>query len=114
MGKDLVYMYYGTLVVVQSLSHVPFFATLWTLPLLALLSMEFSRERLLQWVSISFSKGSSCHGIEPMSSLTGRFFATESPRKTYGMLLSHKKKIMPLAGNMKGIILIKVRKKNAL
>ena len=38
-----IYIYYGTLIV-QSLSHVPLFATLWTLPLQAPLSMEFSRQ----------------------------------------------------------------------
>ena len=36
--------------------------------------------RVLEWVSISFSRGSSLAGIEPTSpALAGKFFTTESP-----------------------------------
>ena len=43
MDEDAVYMYYETLAVVQSLSHVPLFATLPRLPLQTPLPKEFSR-----------------------------------------------------------------------
>ena len=43
------------------------------------------QERILEWVAISSSKGSSNPGIKPASpaslALTGRFFTTESPGK---------------------------------
>ena len=59
--------------------------------------------RTLQWVAISFSKGSSLpRDWTRMSFLTGGFFALEPPRKTYGMLLSHKRnEIMPFAATCK-------------
>ena len=41
------------------LSHVRLFATLWTIACQAPLSMEFSQARILKWVAISFSRGSS-------------------------------------------------------
>ena len=46
--------------------------------------------RILAWVAISFSRGSSSPGLEPTSpdcpAFAGRFFATEPPRaqKTFG------------------------------
>ena len=40
-------------------SHVQFFATLWTVAHQTPLSMGFSRQEYLEWVAISFSRGSS-------------------------------------------------------
>ena len=41
-----------------------------------------SQARILEWVAISFSRGSSWPGIEPVSPLlAGGFFITEPPRK---------------------------------
>ena len=42
-----------------SLSHVPLSATPWTAAHQAPLSMEFSRSRILEWLAIPFSRGSS-------------------------------------------------------
>ena len=41
--------------------------TLWTVACQASLSMEFSRQQILEWVTISSSRASSNPGIEPMS-----------------------------------------------
>ena len=41
------------------LSRVKLFVTLWTVARQALLSMEFSQARILEWVAISYSGGSS-------------------------------------------------------
>ena len=43
----------------QLLSHVQLFATLWTVACQAPHSMEFFQARMLEWVAISFSRGSS-------------------------------------------------------
>ena len=41
---------------------------------------EISQARILEWIAISFSKGSSDSRIKPASSaLSGRFFTTEPP-----------------------------------
>ena len=40
------------------LSHVRLFATSWTVASQALLSMGFSQARILEWVAISFFRGS--------------------------------------------------------
>ena len=41
-----------------------------------------SQAKILEWVAISFSRGSFDLGIEPLSpALAGRFFATEPPGK---------------------------------
>ena len=49
-----------------------------------------SQTRILEWVAISFSRGSSQGWMEPMSrdkthnpALAGRFFTTEPPGKPY-------------------------------
>ena len=42
----------------QSLSYVRLFATPWTVAHQAPLSMEFSRQEILEWVAISFFRGS--------------------------------------------------------
>ena len=43
----------------KSLSRVRLFATPWTVAYQASLSMGFVQERVLEWVDISFSRGSS-------------------------------------------------------
>ena len=45
--------------VVQSLSCVQLFVTPWTLTRQAPMSMGFFQARMLEWIAISFSKGSS-------------------------------------------------------
>ena len=73
---------------VQSLSHVPLFATPWTVAHQAPLSTEFSRQEY--WSGLLFpSPGDLTDpGIEPESSaLAGRFFTTEPPGKPLSRLL---------------------------
>lgn len=77
----MVYMYSETLIVVQSLSHVPLFVTLWRLPLQTPLPKEFSRQVYSSQLPLPFPR--------------------EPPRKTYGMLLSHKRNEMPFAATWK-------------
>ena len=56
-GKKAVLPYF---VVVWSLSHVGLFVTPWTVAHQAPLAMGFPRqERILEWVAITFSSGSS-------------------------------------------------------
>ena len=60
----------------QSLSYVQLFATPWTVAHQAPLSMEICQARILEWVVISYSRGSSQPEIEPASlaaSCTGRW-----------------------------------------
>ena len=58
--------------------------------------------RVLEWVAISFSKGSSRPGTEPASpALAGRFFATEPLGKQYiiiPILLMETQNIQPALG----------------
>ena len=62
----------------QLLSHVQLFATLWNVAHQAALSMEFFKARVLEWVVISSSRGSSQPGdltlISCVSCIAGRFF----------------------------------------
>ena len=47
------------------------------------------RARILEWVAISFSRGSSDPGVEPVSpALAGGFFTAEPPGSPY--LVAHK------------------------
>ena len=49
---------------------------------------EIYQARILEWVVISSSKGSSSPGIEPMSpALAGGFFTTELPEKPVCILV---------------------------
>ena len=69
-------------VVVQWLSHVQLFATLWTIAHQAPLSMGFPRQEY--WSGLPFpSPGDLPNpGIKPMSpEFAGRFFTTEPPGK---------------------------------
>ena len=51
--------------------------------------------RILEWVSISFSRTLSDPGIEPMSpAQTGGFFTTEPPGKPPGNMYDHLNRIM--------------------
>ena len=54
-----------------------------------------SQARILEWVAISFSRGSSSPGIEPVSpAMAGEFFTTEPPGKpNVKNTLTQKKKI---------------------
>ena len=64
---------------------VRLFATPWTVGHQASLCRGFFQARILEWVAISSSKGSSLPGIRfasPMApALAGRFFTTEPPGK---------------------------------
>ena len=67
MDEDAVYMYYETLAVVQSLSHVPLFATLPRLPLQTPLPKEFSRRDYSSRLPLPFPRDLTYLGIEPTS-----------------------------------------------
>ena len=58
-----------------------------------------SKARILEWVAISFFRGSSrSRDRIHISCIAGGFFTTEPPRKHNGILLSHKKnEVMPFA-----------------
>ena len=70
---------------VQLLSHIWLFVTPWTIAHQTLLVHGIFQARILEWVAISFSRGSSrsrdqtC--ISCISCIAGRFFTTEPPRK---------------------------------
>ena len=71
------------IIVVQSLSHVWFFVTLWTVACQAPLSMEISRQEY--WSGLPFPSPGDLPDpeTEPMASaLAGRFFTTEPPGKS--------------------------------
>ena len=75
-------------VLAQSLSHVQFFATPWTVAHQALLSMEFSKQEC--WSGLPFLPPGDLPkpGIEPASpAVVGRFFTTEPPGKPSQALL---------------------------
>ena len=62
----------------QLLSHVLLFATSWTVVHQAPQSMGFSRQEILGWVAISYSRGSSwSRDWTRVSSTIGEFFTTE-------------------------------------
>ena len=67
MDKDVKYMYYEILAVVQSLSHVPLFATLPHLPLQTPLPKEFSRRDYSSRLPLPFLRDLTFLGIEPTS-----------------------------------------------
>ena len=57
-------------------------ATPWTVAFQAPLSIGFPRQEILEWVAISFSRGSSSPRDQTcISRLTGGFFTTEPPGK---------------------------------
>ena len=76
-------------IIVQSLSHVWFFTTLWTVACQAPLPMEISRQEY--WSGLPFpSLGDIPEAeLEPASpALAGRFFTTEPPGKPQATVLS--------------------------
>ena len=67
---------------VQSLSRVWLFAALWTVACQAPLSLGFSRQEILEWVAIPFSRGSPDPGTEPGSpALQADSLKSEPPGK---------------------------------
>ena len=74
-------------------SHAQLFATLWTVAHQAPLSMGLSRQRILEWVAMPSSRGSSwlkawTH-IACGSCIVGRFFSAEPPGKPLHPLHTH-------------------------
>ena len=66
----------------KSLSHVHFFATPWTVACQDPLFMELSKARILEWVAIPFSRGSSWpRGQTWVSCIAGRFFTIWATRE---------------------------------
>ena len=62
------------------LSNVQLFVTPWTVACQASLSMEILQAKILEWVAISFSRGSSqTMGWACISCTAGKFFTAESP-----------------------------------
>ena len=58
------------------------FVTTWTVADQAHLSMGILQARILEWLAVHFSRGSSRPGIKPACpALAGRFFTTEPPGK---------------------------------
>ena len=72
---------------VKSLSHIRLFAIPWTVTHQALLSVEFSRLEILEWVAVPFSWGSSRlrdSGIKPRSpALQADSLQSEPPREAH-------------------------------
>ena len=83
----------GLLLLLCRFSHVWLFATLWTIAHQAPLSMEFSRQELLEWVAIPFSRGPSWPRDRTwVSCIAGRFFTVWTIREAPWprlLLLSH-------------------------
>ena len=68
----------------KQLQFVWLSVTLWTVALQAPLSIEFSRQELLEWVAIPFSKGSSQPGDQTLLFwIAGRLFAVWATGKPY-------------------------------
>ena len=68
-------------------SSVQLFATLWTIARQTPLSMEILQARILEWIAMPSSRGSSqprdrTHG-SCSSCITGRFFTSELPGEAY-------------------------------
>ena len=79
------------IVVIQLLSRVWLLATPWTIARQAPLFYGILQARTLEWVAIFFSRGLPGSGIESTSStLAGRFFATEPPKKPNTWLVNVK------------------------
>ena len=58
------------------------FVTTWTVADQAHLSMGILQARILEWLAVPFSRGSSRPGIKPACpALAGRFFTTKPPGK---------------------------------
>jgi len=93
------------------LSRVKLFVTLWTVARQALLSMEFSQARILEWVAISYSGGSSLPRYQTLvscvSCIASGFF-TPAPHLYWCFPVVYIWKFqvyffsIPLAGEMRG------------
>ena len=67
----------------KGLSHVRLFVTPWTIACQPPPARIF-QARILEWVAISFSKGSCQHrDLTQVSCIGGRFITTEPPGKAY-------------------------------
>ena len=68
---------------VQSLSSVWLFVAPWAVACEAPLSMDFSRQEYLEWVAVSYSRGSSWSRdriqLSCVSCIAGGFFITAPP-----------------------------------
>ena len=62
------------------LSHIQLFATLWTVAHQAPLSMGILQARILEWIVISFSRGSS-QSRDQVFCIAGRFFTVWATRE---------------------------------
>ena len=75
----------SVVVVVESLSHVQLFETPWTVACRTLLSVGFSKARILEWLSFPSPGDHLDPGFRPASplspALAGRFFTVEPPGK---------------------------------
>ena len=75
---------------VHVLSHVRLFVTPWTVAPLAALSMEFLQAIILEWVAISFSRGSSQSRdqtrVYSVSCIAGRFFTCWATGETQELI----------------------------
>ena len=95
-----------SIVVIQLLRHVRFFATPWTLAHQAPLSMEFSRQQY--WSGLPFPTPGDLPnpGIKPVSpaslALAGRFFIAEPPGKPFKMVCLLLQKLTTWGGRKKG------------
>ena len=68
----------------KQLQFVRLSVTLWTVALQAPLSIEFSRQELLEWVAIPFSKGSSwLRDWTQISYIAGGFFTAWDTREAH-------------------------------
>ena len=66
----------------QSLSHVWFFATPWTIALQAPVSMRILQASILEWVAVPFSRGSSQSRDQTLvSHMAGRFLTIWATRE---------------------------------
>ena len=79
--------------VLSRFSHIWLFATLWMVAHQAPLSMGFSKARILEWVAMLSSRGSSrtkdwTH-VFCVSCITDRFFTTEPPGKPSKRYICH-------------------------
>ena len=75
---------HATVLCAQSLSPVQLFATPWTAARQAPLSMGILQARILEWVAMPFSRGSSQpRGRTQVSLIAGRFFTHWATRDTH-------------------------------
>ena len=71
----------NTIICAKSLRHVQLFATPWTVARQASLSMGILQARILEWVAMSFSRGSSLPRDQTqVSHIAGGFFTVCTTR----------------------------------